>query len=129
MARIIIIDNDRSAGTLLKKALERELHFVILRDGWKGLKQYLVNQTIDLVLIRQTHQNNSAWRQFNQFIREFKHIPAMVYALPDYQWTSTSWIVKAVQEALPHMNKLDAPTTLRAPGKRFGDNRTNHYAS
>jgi DNA-binding NtrC family response regulator len=100
MARIIIIDNNRSAGALLKKALEHELHYVNLADDWRGLKQYLKNQTIDLVLIRQKHQSNSAWLQFNQLKDENKHIPAMIYVLPDYQWTSIEWIVKAVHEVV-----------------------------
>lgn len=101
MAGIIIVDDNRSAGAFLKKALEYEDHQVRLVDNWKGITANALDSSIDIVLIHQSHQNNDGWTAFNQFKRTHPQIPAMLYVLPDYRWTSANWIVKAVQESLP----------------------------
>lgn len=107
MARIIIMDDNRTTGTLLKKALEREDHQVRLVNNWKGLTANTRDSSIDLVLIHQSHQNNNGWTAFNQFKRTYPQIPAMLYVFPDYRWTSANWIVKAVQESLPTEKESD----------------------
>lgn len=100
MPQIVIIDDNRSAGALLRKALERELYHVHLVDHWRRLASQHGQRKVDLVLIRQTRNQDSAWCQFNDFKRDNRHIPAMIYVLPDYQPASMEWIVKAVREVL-----------------------------
>ncbi|MGD9365073.1 MAG: hypothetical protein PVH87_05210 [Desulfobacteraceae bacterium] len=126
MAKIIIVDENNLTGALLRKALEREDHQVGLVTNWQSLSASMEDLTIDLVLI---HQEDSEWTTFNQFKQTHQDIPAMLYVMPDYGWTSTGWVVKAVQEALSQMNKLDAPTTLWTWGTGFDDTNTNYYAS
>jgi hypothetical protein len=65
---------------------------------------------------------------FNQFKSTHQDTPAMLCAMPDYSLTSTDWIVKAVHEALAHMNKLDAPTALWTWDTGFNDTVINHNA-
>lgn len=126
MARIIIVDENKATGILLRKALEREDHQVGLVANWQGLSANMADPSIDLVLI---HQEDSEWTTFNQFKQTHQDTPAMLYVMPDYGWTSTGWIVKAVQEALSQMNKLDAPTPLWTWDRGFDATRINHYAS
>ena len=104
MAKIIIMDDNRSTGILLKRALEREDHQVYLVADWQGLSAIIKDPTIDLVLI---HQEDSEWTAFNQFKMVHQDIPAMLYVMRDYSLTRMVWIMKAVQEALAQMNKLD----------------------
>lgn len=109
MAKIVIMDDNRSTSVLLKRALEREDHQVGLVADWQGLSANIEDPNIDLVLI---HQEDSEWTAFNQFKITHQDIPAMLYVMRDYSLTSMVWIVKAVQEALAQMNKLDDPPTL-----------------
>ena len=109
MAKIIIMDDNRSTGILLKRALEREDHQVCLVADWQGLSANIEDPTIDLVLI---HQEDSQWTTFNQFKVTHQDIPAMLYVMRDYSLTSMVWIVKAAQEALAQMDKLGCPTGL-----------------
>jgi DNA-binding NtrC family response regulator len=112
MANIVIMDDNRSAGVLLKRALELEAHQVCLVANWHGLSVKIEDPPLDLVLIHQDHQEDFGWTAFNQFKHTHQDIPAMLYVMPDYSSTNMCWIVKAVQEALAKMNKLDEPTAL-----------------
>ncbi len=108
MARIVILDDNRSTGALLKGALEREDHQVCLVAEWQGLSAIIEEPNVDLVLI---HQDDFQWTAFNQFKTTHKDSPAMLYVIRDYNLTNTVWIVRAVREALARMNKLaDSPT-------------------
>ena len=109
MAKIIIMDDNRSTSVLLKKALEQEDHHVGLVGDWQGLSASIEDPTIDLVLI---HHDDSAWTAFNQFKSSHQDIPAMLYVMRDYHLTSMVWVVKAVQEALARMRKLEDPPLL-----------------
>jgi DNA-binding NtrC family response regulator len=104
MAKIMIMDDNRSTSTLLKKELEREGHQVDLSDTWQWLSDNIVDPTIDLVLI---HQDDSEWTTFNRFKKTHQDIPAILYVMRDYSLTNIVWIVKAVQNALEQLNKLD----------------------
>lgn len=126
MAKIIIVDENKLTGALLRKALEREDHQVGLVTNWQSLSASMEDSAIDLVLI---HQEDSEWTTFNQFKHKHQDTPAMLYVMPDFGWTSMGWIVKAVQEALTQMNKLDAPTTLWTWDTGFDGTGINHYAS
>ena len=126
MAKMIIVDENKLTGVLLRKALEREDHQVGLVTSWHSLTASMGDPTIDLVLI---HQEDSEWTTFNQFKRTHQDTPAMLYVMPDFGWTSMGWIVKAVREALIQMNKFDAPTTQRSWDTGFDDTHINHYAS
>ncbi len=109
MAKIVIMDDNRSTGALLKIALEREDHRICLVANWKGLSAIIEDPTVDLVLI---HQDDSQWTAFNRFKNTHQDIPAMLYVMRDISFTSTVWIVKAVQAALARIDKLDDPPTL-----------------
>jgi len=109
MAKIVIMDDNRSTGAILKRVLECEDHHVCLVGNWQGLTAVIEDPTVDLVLI---HQEDSQWTAFNQFKNIHQDIPAMLYVMRDHSLTSTVWIVKAVQEALAQMKKLDDPPTL-----------------
>lgn len=126
MAKIIIVDENKLTGILLRKALEREDHQVGLVTNWQSLSASMKDPTIDLVLI---HQEDAEWTTFNQFKHTHQDTPAMLYVMPDYGWASRGWIVKAVQEALTQMNKLEAPTSLWTWDTGFDDTNINHYAS
>jgi DNA-binding NtrC family response regulator len=109
MAMIIIMDDNRSTGVLLKRALEREEHQVRLVADLQELSKIIEDPTIDLVLI---HQDDSQWTAFNQFKIMHQDIPAMLYVMRDYSLKSIVWIVKAAQEALARLNKLGDQTPL-----------------
>ncbi len=109
MAKIMIMDDNRSTGTLLKKALEREDHQADLLDTWQGLSENIEDPSIDIVLI---HQDDSEWTTFNRFKSTHQDIPAMLYVMRDYSLANMVWIVKAVQNALEQLNKLDDSPTL-----------------
>ncbi|MGD9368580.1 MAG: hypothetical protein PVH87_22965 [Desulfobacteraceae bacterium] len=109
MAKIVIMDDNRSTNVLLKRALECEDHQVCLVANWQGLSANIKDPGIDLVLI---HQEDSEWTAFNQFKITHQDIPAMLYVMRDYSLTGTVWIVKAVQEALARINKLVDPPRL-----------------
>lgn len=126
MAKIIIVDENKLTGVLLRKALEREDHQVGLVTNWHSLTASMEDPTIDLVLI---HQEDSEWTTFNQFKHTHQGTPALPYVMPDFGWTGMGWIVKAVREALIQMNKLDAPTTQWSWDTGFDDTHINHYAS
>ena len=83
MAKIIIMDDNRSTGILLKRALEREDHQVYLVADWQGLSAIIKDPTIDLVLI---HQEDSEWTAFNQFKMVHQDIPAMLYVMRGLQF-------------------------------------------
>lgn len=104
MAKIIIMDENRSTSAALKNALEQENHQVCIAANWQGLSANMKKPDIDLVLI---HQNDSEWTAFNQFKKNHQNIAAMIYVMRDDSLTSMVWIVKAVQEALTQMKKLD----------------------
>lgn len=108
MARIVMMDDNRSTGALLKRVLEREAHQVCRVASWQALSAIIKEPTIDLVLI---HQDDSQWTTFNRFKNSHRDIPAMLYVLRNHSLTSTVWIVKAVHEALAQMNKLADPPT------------------
>ncbi len=128
MAKIIIIDDNRSTGVLLKRALEREDHQACLFNNLQKFSADTEDPTVDLVLIHQTHQEDFGWTAFNQFKSTHQDTPAMLYAMPDYSWTSMDWINKAVQEALAHMKKLDDPTALWAWDTGFNDSGIGLYS-
>ncbi len=118
MARIAMMDDNRSTGVLLKRALEREDHHVCLVTDWHGLSAVIADPAVDLVLI---HQDDSQWTAFNRFKITHQDIPAMLYAMRDDSLTCTVWIVKAVQEALTRMHKLDGQPTLWSWDKACND--------
>lgn len=126
MASIVIMDDNRSAGILLKKALEYDDHQVDLVASLNELERKTVHPLIDLVLIHQTHQNNSGWRAFDQFKCINHNIPALLYVLPDFRQASMAWIVKAVQEALTLMKKAAHPASRWTWGSGFDDIRLDH---
>lgn len=105
---MIILDNNRSTGVLLKRALERENHQVGLVANWQGLSANIEDAGIDLVLI---HREDSQWTAFNKFKITHKDSPAMLYVMRDHR-LSMVWIVKAVQEVLARMKKLNDTTAL-----------------
>jgi DNA-binding NtrC family response regulator len=127
MTRIVIMDDNRSAGILLKKALEHDDHQVDLVASWNELGRKTVHPPIDLVLIHQAHQQNSGWRAFNQFKCINHNIPAMLYVLPDFRRASMTWIVKAVQEALTLMKKSDNTASRWTWDSGFNDIRLDHF--
>lgn len=124
MARIIILDNNRSTGVLLKRALERENHRVGLVADWQGLSANIEDSSIDLVLI---HREDSEWTAFNKFKITHKDNPAMLYVMRDYS-LSMVWIVKAVQEALAQMNKIDETTALWNWDTACNDSGVSYFA-
>lgn len=124
MAKIIILDNNRPSAALLKRALEREDHQVWLVANWQELSAIIDDPSIDLVLI---HQEDSQWTAFNQFKRTYHDIPVMLYVMPDYRWTTMNWIVRAVQEALVHMDKIDKMDPLIAWDTGFNHAGINHH--
>ena len=103
MARIVIMDDNRSSGASLKRALEREDHQICLVADWQGLSAIIEDPAVDLVLI---HQDDSQWTAFNRFKITHQDIPAMLYVMRDSGLAGTVWIVKAVREALARMHKL-----------------------
>jgi DNA-binding NtrC family response regulator len=109
MANIIIMDDNRSTSTALKKTLERENHQVRTTANWQGLSASMKESDTDLVLI---HQEDSQWTAFNQFKSTHQDIAAMIYVMRDSSFAGMVWIVKAVQEALAQMNKLDDMTDM-----------------
>ena len=109
MARILIMDDNRSTSALLKKALEREDHQVVISGSWQEVSKNIEDPTIDLVLI---HQDDSEWTTFNRFKSDHQDIPAMLYIIRDYSLTNMVWIVRAVQNALEQLNKLNDMPTL-----------------
>lgn len=109
MAKIVLMDDNKSTGALLKRALEREDHQVRLIANWRELSEIIKDPVVDLVLI---HQDDSQWTAFNRFKITHQDIPAMLYVMRDHRLTNTVWIVSAVQDALARMNKLAGLSTL-----------------
>ncbi len=126
MAKIIILDDNRSTGSLLKRALEREDHQVSLMTDWEKFSATTDDSDVDLVLIHLTLQKDFGWTAFNQFKSTYQDTPAMLCAMPVYSWTSMDWIIEAVQEALAHMKKVDDPTALWAWDTGANDSRIGH---
>lgn len=127
MAKIIIIDNNRSTGVLLKKALEHKDNKIDLVANWLCLSANIKELTIDLVLIHQTRQEDFGWTVFNQFKNSHPNTPTMLCVMPDYSFSSIDWIVKSVQEALAQMNKIGYPPVLWTWDTGFNETGTDRY--
>jgi DNA-binding response OmpR family regulator len=89
MAKIIIVDDNRSMGTFLKKALEREAHQVTLvpeeHDAIASFKVCGAN----LVMINQSCRQHSGWTIFNHLKHINSQMPLMLYLLDNYRTFST----------------------------------------
>ncbi len=117
MANILIVDDNKSMGALLKKELELEDHRVFMSTSCRRSIIDSPDLCVDLVLINQTSQNNSGWAVFNQFKRMNVDIPAMLYVSDNYGRTSITWIIKAAREALTCINKSVQKNTIRPSGR------------
>ncbi len=118
MANILIVDDNKSLGALLKKELELEDHRVLISASNLLSIMHSSDLFVDLVLINQINQNNSGWVIFNQFKRMNADIPALLYVSGSYGRTNITWIIKAVREALICINNAMQKNSIHSSGKR-----------
>ena len=100
MVKIILIDDNRSTGVLLKMILEQETFQVsLVADERDAIASYKVCSA-HLMMINQTCRQCSGWTIFNDIKRIDGEMPLMLYFLKDCRPSDTDWIILAVREAL-----------------------------
>jgi ActR/RegA family two-component response regulator len=117
MAKIIIVDDNRSMGAFLKKALEYEAHQVILvpheQDAIVSFRVCGAN----LVMINQSCRQHSGWTIFNHLKHINSQMPLMLYVLDNYRPAGTAWVIQALNETLSCLQKIRPKKEVARPAK------------
>lgn len=109
MCQIIIVDDNQSTGVILKQALQREAHQVILvpcEDD--AIFRFKVNRT-RLVMINQTCREYSGWKIFNHVKLFHPEMPLMLYFLDSFRMVDMVGVLQAVREALRRRPRAPLP--------------------
>ena len=117
MAKIIIVDDNRSMGAFLKKALEYEAHQVILvaheQDAIVSFRVCGAN----LVMINQSCRQHCGWAIFNYLKYINSQMPLMLYVLDNYRPAGTAWVIQALNETLSCLQKIRPKKEVARPAK------------
>jgi DNA-binding NtrC family response regulator len=102
MRQIIIVDDNKSTGVVLRKALEREDYQVlVVACEEDAIIRFRIKKT-GLVMINQTCRKHSGWRIFNNVKLVYPEMPLMLYFLDNFRPAATLGVVQAAAEALRH---------------------------
>ena len=100
MARIIILDDNKTGSAFLKMILARYRYCVSRTVNIQEAIHPPSHAAPHLVLINYAFGNHRGWEVFNYLKRIAGHIPALVYVLEQVNGANADWIVKAVQAVL-----------------------------
>lgn len=99
MASVLIIDDNRSKSTVLKRSLTGQRHRVRRsQDIWEAIYPR-GGAAPDLVLINQAMANSTGWELFYHLKQLAPDLPAMVYVLDNDCVNAAGWICRAVDAA------------------------------
>ncbi len=129
MAKIIIVDDNRSMGAFLKKALEYEAHQVTLVPRAQDAIASFRVRGANLVMINQNCREQSGWTIFNHLKHINSQMPLMLYLLDNYRPGGTVGIIQALNAALSCRQKIQPKRAVRRPAKIIAGNGAGTVSS